>query len=116
VSWCLGGETNLLYGDRTEYFGSVSGGRDGFAHQDVDFAGGHGHDNPLDGADFFDRDVLNPGHAKVVLDSWLAFPGHSRSQPDHCRRAGIEVLLVADDIIKMAISLVLFLREHLSRS
>ncbi len=83
-----------------------------FAHQGIDLAGGNRHDDPLDGADFFVRDVLFPGHAKVVLDSWLTFPGQGRSQSDHCRGAGIEMFLVADDIVEIAVGFMLFGRQH----
>jgi hypothetical protein len=56
---------------------------------------------------------LCPGHAKVVLDSWLALPGHGCRQPDHRRGAGIELLLVAGGIIKVAVGFMLFGWQHL---
>jgi len=83
------------------------------AHQGVDLAGRDRHDDPLDGADFPVCDFLCPGHAKVVRDSWLALPGHGRCQPDHCRGTGIEVFCVADGIVEIAVSFVLFGVEHL---
>jgi hypothetical protein len=52
------------------------------------------------------------GHAKVVFDSWLTFPGHGRSQSDHCRSAGIEMLLVADDIVEITVGFMLFGWQH----
>ena len=92
--------------------GSVLGGGGEFAHQGIDFAGGNRHNNSLDGTDFFVRDFLCLGHAKVVFDSWLTFPGHGRSQSDHCRGTGIEMLLVADDIVEVAVGCVLFWWKH----
>ena len=83
-----------------------------FAHQGIDLAGGDRHNNSLDGADFFVRDVLFLGHAKVVLDSWLALPGYRRSQSDHRRGAGIEMLLVADGIVEIAVGFMLFGWKH----
>ena len=92
--------------------GSVlrSGGE--FAHQGIDLASRNRHNNSLDGADFFVRDVLCPGHAKVVLDSWLALPGYCRSQSDHRRGAGIEMFLVADGIVEIAVGFMLFGWQH----
>jgi hypothetical protein len=48
------------------------------------------------------------GHAKVVLDSWLALSGHGGGQSDYRRGAGIEVLFVADGVVEVAISFMLF--------
>jgi hypothetical protein len=91
---------------------SVLGGGGGFAHQGIDLASGNRHNNSLDGAYFFVRDVLFPGHAKVVRDSWLALPGYCRSQSDHRRGAGIEMLFVADDIVEIAVGFMLFGWQH----
>jgi len=90
---------------------SVLGGGE-FAHQGIDLAGGNRHNNSLDGADFFVRDILCPGHAKVVHDSWLALPGYCRSQSDHCRGAGIELLFVANSIVEIAVGFMLFGWQH----
>ncbi len=83
-----------------------------FAHQGIDLASGNGHNDSLNGADFFVRDVLCLGHAKVVLDSWLAFPGYRSGQPDHCCGTGIKVLFVADDIVEIAEGFMLFGWQH----
>ena len=82
------------------------------AHQGVDLAGRDRHDDPLDGADLSGCNFLLPGHAKVVLDSWLALPGHGRGQSDHRRGAGIEVLRVTDGIVEVAVGFVLFEVQH----
>jgi hypothetical protein len=78
------------------------------AHHDIDLACGNSHDNPLDGADFFVCNLLFPGHAKVVFDSWLAFPGHGGSQAYHRCGTGIELFLVAHSVVEGAISFMLF--------
>ncbi len=83
-----------------------------FAHQGIDLAGRDCHNNSLDGADFFVRDILCLGHAKVVLDSWLALPGYCRSESDHRRSAGVEVFLVADSIIEIAVGFMWFGWQH----
>jgi hypothetical protein len=49
-----------------------------------------------------------------MLDSWLAFPGYGRSQPDHHRGAGVEMLPVADGIVEVAVGFVLFRWQHQS--
>ena len=90
---------------------SVFGGGE-FAHQGIDLAGRDRHNNSLDGADFFVRDVLFLGHAKVVHDSWLALPGNCRSQSDHCRGTGIEMFLVADGIVEIAVGFMWFGWQH----
>ena len=87
-------------------------GRGKLAHKGVYFAGGNRHDKPLDGANLFVCDLLLLGHAKVVLDSWLALPGYRRSQSDHRRGAGIEMLLVADGIVEIAVGFMLFGWKH----
>jgi hypothetical protein len=99
---------------RSRIYGSVSvlGRRGGVAHQDVDLAGGNSHDDPLDGADLFVCNLLFPGHAKVVFDSWLAFPGHGGSQPYHSCGASIEMLLVANRVVEIAVGFVLFMWQH----
>jgi hypothetical protein len=88
------------------------GWRCDFAHHGVDLAGGYGHDDPLDGADFFVRDVLFPGHAKVMFDSWLAFPGHRRGQADHGSGSRVEAIITANGIVKVAIGFVLVRWQH----
>ena len=87
-------------------------GRVEFAHQSIDLASGNCHDNSLNGSDFFVRDVLFPGHAKVVLDSWLALPGYCRGQSDHRCGAGIKIFLVADGIVEIAVGFMLFVWQH----
>jgi hypothetical protein len=82
------------------------------AHHCVDLAGGNSHDDPLDGTDFFVRNVLFLGHAKVMLDSWLAFPGHRRSQADHGRGSRIEPIVTAHGIVEVAIGFMLFRWQH----
>ena len=88
--------------------GSVFGRRGDVAHHDVDLACGNSHDNPLDGAYFFVCNLLFPGHAKVVFDSWLAFPGHGGSQAYHCCGAGIEMFFVTNRVVEIAVGFVLF--------
>jgi len=88
------------------------GRRGGVAHHDVDLAGGNSHDDPLDGADFFVCNLLFPGHAKVVFDSWLAFPGHGGSQPYHRCGARIELLFVANRVVEIAVGFMLFGWQH----
>lgn len=83
-----------------------------FFHQRIDLAGGDRHDDPLDGADFFFADLLLPGYAKVVLDSWSALPGHGGRQPDHRRSARVELPAVADGVVEVAVSIVLVCRQH----
>ena len=61
---------------------SVPGRRE-FFHQGIDFARGDSHDDALDGSDLLFGDFLFPGHAKVVLDSWPALPGHCRRKANH---------------------------------
>jgi hypothetical protein len=86
--------------------------RERFAHHGVDLAGGNGHDDPLDGANFFVRDVVFPGHAKVMLDSWLAFPGHRRGQTDHDRGPCVELPGIANGIVEVAIGFMLLGWQH----
>lgn len=92
--------------------GSVPVGRAELFHQCVDFAGRDRHDDPLDGADLLFGNLLFPGHAKVVLDSWLALPGYGRGQTDHRHRAGIESFRLTDGIVKIAVGFMLFGRKH----
>ncbi len=87
-------------------------GRGDLAHQGIDLASGNRHNDSLNSANLFVRNVLCLGHAKVVFDSWLTFPGHGRSQSDHCRSAGIEMLLVADDIVEITVGFMLFGWQH----
>lgn len=92
--------------------GSVPAGRVELFHQRVDLAGGNRHDNSLDGADLFFGYLLFPGHAKVVLDSWLALPGHGSGQPDHGRSTAIEVFGVAHRVVEIAVGFMLFGGKH----
>jgi len=92
-----------LYG-----IGSVFGRVGEVPHHDVDLAGSNSHDDPLDGADFFVCNLLLPGHAKVVFDSWLAFPGHGSSQAYHRCGARIEMLFVAHSVVEVAVGFMLF--------
>ena len=92
--------------------GLVFGGRGDLAHHDVDLAGGNGHNDPLNCTNFVVRDVLCLGYAKVVLHSWLAFPGHGCSQTDHCCGAGIEMLFVTNAVVEVAVGFVLFGWQH----
>jgi hypothetical protein len=82
------------------------------AHHNVDLAGGNSHDDPLDGADFFVCNLLFPGHAKVMLDSWLTLPGHGGSQPYHRCRTGIDVLFVANSVVEVTVGFMLFGGQH----
>jgi hypothetical protein len=91
---------------------SVPVGRGKLFHQGVDLAGGDCHDNPLNGADFFFCNVLLPGHAKVVLDSWLALSGHGSGQPNHRSGSSIKVLVVTDGVVEITVSFMLFLIQH----
>ena len=92
---------------------SVPAGRGKLFHQGVDFACGDGHDDPLDGAYLLLGNLLSPGHAKVVLDSWLALSGHGGRQPDHRSRPRIEVFRVADGIVEVTVGFMLFWGQHL---
>jgi hypothetical protein len=47
-----------------------------------------------------------------VLDSWLALSGHGGSQTDHCRGASIEMLLIADSAVEVAVGFMLFGWKH----
>jgi hypothetical protein len=84
----------------------------GVAHDCVYFAGRNGHDDALNRADLFVCDVLFPGHAKVMIDSWLALSGHGCRESDHCRCALIQVVAVTDRIIKSTVNFVLFVVQH----
>ena len=55
---------------------------------------------------------MSPGHAKVVIDSRPTLPGHGGRQSDHRRNAVVEILPVAYEIIKFAVGLMLFGRQH----
>jgi len=92
--------------------GSVAGGGCKVAHQGIDLAGGHGHDQALDGADFLFVDALFPGDAKVVRDSWLALPGHGGGEADDGHGALIQKLLIAHGIVEGAIGFMLSGRQH----
>lgn len=83
-----------------------------FAHHDIDFAGGNRHDDALDGTDLLFCNLLFPGYAKVVIDSWPTFSSHGGSQADHRRFAAVEILFVANGIVEVAVSFMLFGGQH----
>jgi hypothetical protein len=47
-----------------------------------------------------------------MLDSWLAFPGHRRSQANHDRGPRVELLGTANGIIEVAIGFMLLGWQH----
>lgn len=93
--------------------GSVGFCRCDTTHQSVDLAGRDRHDDSLDRANFLFVDALCLGHAKVVNNSWSAFPGDRRRQADDGNCTFIQVSLAAYGIVKIAIGFVRSGRQHL---
>ena len=86
---------------------SVPVGRRKLFHQRIDFACGDRHDDPLDGADFCFGYLLFPGDAKVVFDSRLTLPGDRCRQSNDRRGAGVELIIVTNGVVEVAVGFML---------
>jgi hypothetical protein len=81
-------------------------------HQGIDFACRYRHDDTLNGPDFFVCDLLFPGNAKVVFDSWLTLSGYGRSQTDNCCRTGVKMFVLTNGIVEIAVCRMLIAVQH----